>query len=95
MSKVERLMAFVAGRFDALATARTPAEINLHARGIIQLLKQGDVKLDYAGFAADLYNLQFGSESAGRVLRKWGMDFHNLNIKEANNKAADKGGSDA
>jgi CRISPR system Cascade subunit CasB len=82
-------------RFDALATARTPAEINRHARGIIQLLKQGDVKLDYVGFAADLYNLRFGSESAGRVLRKWGKDFHYFDNKDASDEAASKGGSDA
>jgi CRISPR system Cascade subunit CasB len=66
-------------RFDALFTAKTTEEISLHARGIIQLLKQEDIKLDYAGFAADLYNLQFGAESAKRVLRKWGKDFYSFN----------------
>jgi CRISPR system Cascade subunit CasB len=63
-------------RFDALATAKTAAEINMHARGLIQLLRQNDVKLDYVGFAADLYNLQFNPESAKSVQRKWGRDFY-------------------
>jgi CRISPR system Cascade subunit CasB len=82
-------------RFDALATAGTAAEINRHARGIIQLLRQGDIKLDYAGFAADLYNLQFGSESAGKVLRRWGRDFYRFDNKDASEEAASKGGNDA
>jgi CRISPR system Cascade subunit CasB len=82
-------------RFDALAAARTAAEISLHARGLIQLLKQGDIKLDYVVFAADLYNLQFGFESAKRVLRKWGKDFYYSNNKDANDEAASKGGRNA
>ncbi|MDR2087811.1 MAG: type I-E CRISPR-associated protein Cse2/CasB, partial [Clostridiales Family XIII bacterium] len=31
-------------RFNALVTAKTADEINLHARGVIQLLKQGEIK---------------------------------------------------
>jgi CRISPR system Cascade subunit CasB len=77
-------------RFDAIATAKTPAEVNVHARGIIQLLRQGDVKLDYAGFAKDLYLLQSGADSAKDVLRKWGMDFHRFD-----NADEKKGGNNA
>jgi CRISPR system Cascade subunit CasB len=76
-------------RFDALATAKTPEEINIHARGIIQLLRQGDVKLDYAGFAKDLYRLQRGSDSAKEVLRGWGKDFWYIDNAEGNKSKGD------
>jgi CRISPR system Cascade subunit CasB len=64
-------------RFDALATAKTPEEIIYHSRGIIQLLKQSGVTLDYAKFAEDLFFLQCGANLAKKVQRRWGMDFYN------------------
>jgi CRISPR system Cascade subunit CasB len=63
-------------RFDALATAKTPMEVSNHSRGIIQLLRQGKIMLNYAAFAKDLYWLQSSRDSAKNVLRKWGRDFY-------------------
>jgi CRISPR system Cascade subunit CasB len=69
-------------RFDALATAKNYNEIINHARGIIQLLKAGDIDLDYALFAADLFLLQSKKYSNG-VLRRWGRDFYSyIQIEE-------------
>jgi CRISPR system Cascade subunit CasB len=73
-------------RFDALATAKTTRNIVYHARGIIQLLKQAEVKLDYPRFAQDLYNLQFGYENQKRIQRQWGKDFYNDNIDSNENR---------
>ncbi|MDR2088414.1 MAG: type I-E CRISPR-associated protein Cse2/CasB, partial [Clostridiales Family XIII bacterium] len=83
-------------RFNALVTAKTADEINLHARGVIQLLKQGEIKLDYVRFAKDLYNLQFSSESAKHVQRRWGRDFYHVDNKsKSESESKNKGGSDA
>jgi CRISPR system Cascade subunit CasB len=74
--KNEKNAAGIKRRFDALATSKTSNELIYHARGIVQLLKQGEVKLDYAKFAKDLYDMQFGSDSANRVRRQWGREYY-------------------
>jgi CRISPR system Cascade subunit CasB len=77
-------------RFDALATAKTPTEISIHSRGIIQLLRQGKIMLDYAGFAKDLYYLQIGRDSAKNVLRGWGRDFCSVSGEDENKGDSDE-----
>lgn len=76
-------------RFDSLATAKTPTAISAHSRGLIQLLRQNGVALDYVGFAADLYRLQTGHNSARRVLSEWGRDFHSSSNKNNDSSAND------
>jgi CRISPR type I-E-associated protein CasB/Cse2 len=51
-------------------------EVSNHSRGIIQLLRQGKIMLNYADFARDLYWLHSNRDSARNVLRKWGKDFY-------------------
>ncbi|MDR1246440.1 MAG: type I-E CRISPR-associated protein Cse2/CasB [Clostridiales Family XIII bacterium] len=77
-------------RFDALATAKTPMEISNHSRGIIQLLRQGKVMLNYADFAKDLYWLESNREFARQVLRNWGKDFYRVNNIDENKGDSDE-----
>jgi CRISPR system Cascade subunit CasB len=75
-------------RFDALATARGNKRIENHARGIVQLLKAGDVDLDYVMFACDLFLLQ-SKEFEKDVLRRWGRDFYNYIQSEEGEESND------
>lgn len=61
-------------RFEALATAETPAEAVYHARGLITQLRAYDIALDYGTFTDDLIGLQ--GRGAGRVRLQWGRDFY-------------------
>lgn len=75
-------------RFDTVTTATTLTELSHHARGLIQLLRTGDVTLDYARFAVDLYWFQF-DEIRNRIRLRWGQDFYLL--AQANNKKENGG----
>ncbi|PSS43030.1 type I-E CRISPR-associated protein Cse2/CasB [Arthrobacter woluwensis] len=61
-------------RFDALMTFASFAELQHHARGLIQQLRAHDIPLDYAWFAEDLRLLQHSGTAPGVQLR-WGRDF--------------------
>lgn len=61
-------------RLNLVVTAVSPEDLAYHLRGIIQLLKQKDIPLDYANLAADLYQFHY-EESAEFVKCKWGRDF--------------------
>ena len=63
-------------RFNAVATSVDFAELTHHARGLIQLLRTRNIKMDYGRFAEDLFYFQT-FEYAGRVRLKWGEDFYN------------------
>lgn len=62
-------------RFDSVTTATSLMELAHHARGLIQLLRTGDVTLDYPRFAVDLYWFQF-DEIRNRIRLRWGQDFY-------------------
>jgi CRISPR system Cascade subunit CasB len=62
-------------RFDAVVTATGFLELAHHVRGVVQLLKAADIKLDYPRFASDLYYYQLPSSTSGVKLR-WGQDFY-------------------
>lgn len=64
-------------RFDAVVTANEFIEFAYHARGLIQLLKAGDIALDYPSFAEDLYWYQF-DETKNRVRLRWGEDYYRI-----------------
>jgi len=66
-------------RFDAVLTARGIDEFAHHARGLVQLMKAGDVKMDYPRFASDIYSYQF-SDSQDRVKLRWGEDYYRVNL---------------
>lgn len=62
-------------RFYALSTAEDMQEMSYRLRGLIQLLRNEDVPLDYPQLAADLYRYQF-QENADSIRLKWGQDFY-------------------
>jgi CRISPR system Cascade subunit CasB len=62
-------------RFDAVITANEFTEFAHHARGLIQLLRAGDITLDYPCFAEDLFWYQF-DETRNRVRLRWGEDYY-------------------
>jgi CRISPR system Cascade subunit CasB len=62
-------------RFTAALTADSYEELAWHLRGLIQLLRAEDVKLDYPLLAKDLYHFQF-SELRDRIRLQWGRHFY-------------------
>ena len=64
-------------RFDAVCTANEFTEFAHHARGLIQLLRAGDITLDYPRFAEDLYWYQFDGVR-NRVRLRWGEDYYRV-----------------
>lgn len=72
-------------RFYVLSAAEDMQEMSYRLRGLIQLLRNEDVALDYPQLAADLYRYQFW-ENADSVRLKWGQDFYR--------KATDENGKD-
>lgn len=64
-------------RLDAVATANEFTELAYHARGLIQLLKAGDITLDYPRFAEDIYWYQF-DEMRNRIRLRWGEDYYRI-----------------
>ena len=80
----------VTRRFNAVATALGFEELAYHARGLIQLLKAGDIPMDYPQFAQDLFYYQLPN-GANRVRLKWGEDFYRVQFKEEAIAEAKKG----
>lgn len=73
-------------RFIVLATSVDIEECAYHLRGIIQLLKNADIPLDYPALAADLYQYQL-PDGAAEVQLRWGQDFYRfVNYKKGENK---------
>ena len=73
-------------RFNAVATANDLTELAHHARGLIQMLKADDIKMDYPLFSKELYSFQF-SGIQNRIRLRWGEQFYK-NID--NNEGMDK-----
>ena len=61
-------------RFQTLATSSDIKELSNHLRGIIQLLSQAGIGLDYVKLSEDLYHYQF-EESSDGVRLKWGRQY--------------------
>ncbi len=64
-------------RFDAVLTSNEFTEFAHHARSLIQLLRGGDITLDYPRFAVDLYWYQF-DEIRNRIRLRWGEDYYRI-----------------
>ena len=84
-------------RFDAAATADSPAEFAHHLRGLIQIMRAEGIPLDYRALARDLYFYQFQDARDGVRLR-WGQDFYKQIFRgkeqpeaDENKKDGDKG----
>jgi len=82
-------------RFNAVATATDFNELAHHARGIVQLLKNAGVGMDYPKFAQDLYYFQT-NEGANRVRLRWGEAFYRVTIsdKQADNQTKTEKGNE-
>lgn len=64
-------------RFDAMVTANDFTEFAHHARGMIQLLRAGDIALDYRRFAEELFWYQF-DEKRNHIRLRWGEDYYRI-----------------
>jgi len=64
-------------RFNAMATAAELTELAYHARSIIQILKAGDIPMNYPRFAEDLFRFQKPRSKDGVRLR-WGEEFYRI-----------------
>ena len=71
-------------RFDSAVTSDSMEEFSHHLRGLIQLLKAGDIPLDYPALAEDLYRYQF-PDQRDFVRLRWGQDFYRIPGNEENN----------
>lgn len=79
-------------RFYVVASSEDMQEMNYHLRGLIQLLRDKDIPLDYPQLAKDLFWYQCSRESANNVRLKWGRDFYkklNVENEEDNNNEKD------
>ncbi len=72
-------------RFDQVATADSQEELAHHLRGLISLLRAGEIPLDYAALTRDLYLYQIEGERDSVRLR-WGRDFY-FGVKDEDNKS--------
>ncbi len=78
-------------RFDAVLTANEFTEFAHHARGLIQLLRGGDITLDYPRLAEDLYRYQF-DENRNRIRLRWGEDYYRVAHLSIENAEKENGG---
>ncbi len=62
-------------RFDAAITASDPIEFAQHLRGLIQLLKQASLKLDYPALGEQLFWFQY-PEHREAIRLQWGRAFY-------------------
>lgn len=65
-------------RFNSAVTADGIDELTYYLRGLIQLLKNGGIPLDYPALAAELYLFQF-EDARNSVRLRWGQDFYRRN----------------
>lgn len=62
-------------RFTATVTADSYEELVWHLRGLVQLLRTEDIKLDYPSLAGELFDFQF-PERRDRIRLRWGRQFY-------------------
>lgn len=65
----------VTRRFTMVAGSSDVRGLSVHLRGVIQLLRSGEITLDYGKLASDLYMFQSPSMRA-KVLLQWGQDYY-------------------
>lgn len=76
----------VARRFYPVATAVDMEALSHHLRGLVTLLRQNDIPLDYVRLASDLFFYQ-NSDTADKVRLRWGEDFcRSVKENENNNR---------
>ena len=62
-------------RFDAVLTSQSPHELANHLRGLVQLLRDAGIPLDYPLLGTDIYRFQFPTLRDG-VRLQWGRDYY-------------------
>lgn len=62
-------------RFDAVVTSQSPRELANHLRGLVQLLRDAGIPLDYPALGMDIYRFQFPTLRDG-VRLQWGRDYY-------------------
>ena len=67
-------------RFSSVMTASSPDEVAQHLRGLVSMLRQARVGLDYGQLARDLYFLSIPGQEH-RVRLRWGRDFYRSEAK--------------
>ena len=77
-------------RFNAVSTASDFTELAHHARGLVQLLKAKDIKLNYPRFASDLFFFQLPNH-AGCIRLKWGEQFYRNFVKSDSDETKTEG----
>ena len=68
-------------RFNTIATAISIEEMVHYLRGMIQLLRNENIGLDYPALAGNIFIYQF-PEFSSQVRLKWGQDFYSNLMKE-------------
>ena len=68
-------------RFNTIATAISIEEMVHYLRGMIQLLRNENIGLDYPALAGNIFLYQF-PEFSSQVRLKWGQDFYSNLMKE-------------
>ncbi|MBQ7143606.1 MAG: type I-E CRISPR-associated protein Cse2/CasB [Oscillospiraceae bacterium] len=68
-------------RLNAAATAGSVSALERHLRGLVQLLRDAGVPLDYVSLAGDVYSFQF-PESVNRVRLRWAQDFYSTYYRQ-------------
>jgi len=71
-------------RFNAVATSVEFAELAHHAKGLVQLLKSNDIKMDYPHFANELFYFHL-PDQRDKTRLEWGKQFYRI-IESENNK---------
>lgn len=68
-------------RFTATVTSDSYEELVWHLRGLVQLFRSADIRLDYPSLARDLYYYQF-SEWRDHIRLQWGRQFYRQSSAE-------------
>lgn len=68
-------------RFNQVLTAKDLTELSVHSRGIISLMKQYSIAMDYPQFALDLYHFQ-QMDWHRKTILDWGKDYYMEDAKK-------------
>lgn len=80
----------IARRFYPMATSTDMVELSHHLRGMVTLLRNAGIPLDYVRLAEDLYDFQ-DPERVNAVKLRWGEDFYQDTKEKSNEKGQENG----
>lgn len=75
-------------RFLVAVSAESFEELTWHVRGLVQLLRAEEIRLDYPQLAKELYQFQF-PEARDRLRLQWGRQLYRPsknNVSDQNNE---------